>query len=115
MRIFFLVFHKNLFLDELISRAYPFNVSLIQKLFPRESTVKPSDRRIDFDIETLCNFLERRKLSYSDHRQSPDEGGPGQSSEKSRQWKRAKPWEDDQRTIKIIAQEEYRTVWETTR
>ena len=27
------------------------------------ATVKPSDRRIDFDIETLLNFLEKRKLS----------------------------------------------------
>ena len=32
---------------------------------PRTATVKPSDRRIDFDIETLLSFLERRKLSSS--------------------------------------------------
>jgi len=31
----------------------------------RTATVKPSDRRIDFDIETLLSFLERRKLSSS--------------------------------------------------
>jgi len=29
----------------------------------RESTMKPSDRRIDFDIDTLCSFIERRKTS----------------------------------------------------
>jgi len=52
----------------------------------RESTVKPSDRRIDFDLETLCNFLERRKLSYSDHPQSPDNLRSIQNSgERSRQ------------------------------
>merc|ERR1719237_1186559 len=31
----------------------------------RTATVKPSDRRIDFDIDTLLSFLERRKLSSS--------------------------------------------------
>ena len=29
----------------------------------QKSTVKPSDRRIDFDMETLCSFLEKRKTS----------------------------------------------------
>ena len=32
----------------------------------QKSTVKPSDRRIDFDMETLCSFLEKRKTSLSD-------------------------------------------------
>ena len=40
----------------------------------QKSTVKPSDRRIDFDMETLCSFLEKRKTSLSD----PSPGhGPG--------------------------------------
>ena len=29
-------------------------------------TVKPSDRRIDFDVQTLTSFLEKRKTSLSD-------------------------------------------------
>ena len=29
----------------------------------RDATCKPSDRRIDFNIETLCCFLEKRRLS----------------------------------------------------
>lgn len=32
----------------------------------QKSTVKPSDRRIDFDMETLCSFLEKRKTSLSE-------------------------------------------------
>jgi hypothetical protein len=32
----------------------------------RKSTVKPSDRRIDFDMGTLCSFLEKRKNSVSE-------------------------------------------------
>jgi len=32
----------------------------------RKSTVKPSDRRIDFDMDTLCSFLEKRKNSASE-------------------------------------------------
>jgi len=32
----------------------------------RKSTVKPSDRRIDFDMDTLCSFLEKRKNSVSE-------------------------------------------------
>ena len=32
----------------------------------QKSTVKPSDRRIDFDMETLCSFLEKRKSSLSE-------------------------------------------------
>ena len=32
----------------------------------QKSTVKPSDRRIDFDMETLCSFLEKRKNSLSE-------------------------------------------------
>jgi len=27
----------------------------------RESTVKPSDRRIDFDIDSVCSFIQRRR------------------------------------------------------
>ena len=37
----------------------------------QKSTVKPSDRRIDFDMETLCSFLEKRKTSLSDPSPSP--------------------------------------------
>ena len=29
-------------------------------------TVKPSDRRIDFDMETLTSFLEKRRTSLSE-------------------------------------------------
>ena len=32
----------------------------------RKSIVKPSDRRMDFDMDTLCSFLEKRKVSASE-------------------------------------------------
>ena len=44
----------------------------------QKSTVKPSDRRIDFDMETLCSFLEKRKTSLSE----PGHSGPVSFSER---------------------------------
>ena len=41
----------------------------------RKSTVKPSDRRIDFDMDTLCSFLEKRKNSVSEVTVSPSFSG----------------------------------------
>jgi len=41
--------------------AGPNVTTFIEKL--RQTTVKPSDRRIDFDISTLISFLEKRKYS----------------------------------------------------
>ena len=35
------------------------------------STVRPSDRRIDFDVQTLTSFLERRKTSASASARKP--------------------------------------------
>ena len=41
----------------------------------RKSTVKPSDRRMDFDMDTLCSFLEKRKNSLSEVTVSPSFSG----------------------------------------
>jgi len=41
----------------------------------RKSTVKPSDRRMDFDMDTLCSFLEKRKNSVSEVTVSPSFSG----------------------------------------
>lgn len=58
---------KNCKKDSLIKKmcelvgAGPNVTTFIEKL--RQTTVKPSDRRIDFDISTLISFLEKRKYS----------------------------------------------------
>ena len=50
----------------------------------RTATVKPSDRRIDFDIETLLNFLEKRKLSSRSSSSSLFFPSPSQDSSQFR-------------------------------